>query len=298
MRRVPGRSRHGRRRAPYDQQGRRRVRRRRGIAELPASVARFRIWTAAHDGRRLGEGLVVTPDCARPPRCPSSRSERRSAATTVSSDLAVELGDALDVDHDPRPDRPVAKADDQVGAAGQQPRLGVRARPAGRRRPRGGSAARTRRVASTAPRALLDRGCQPTIAVAGSAAGLAASSRRISTLPAVPSTLMRSPVAIRWVATDVPMTAGMPNSRDEHGRMRGRAAGVGHEAGDLREQHDPGRIRHLADEDVAVTDLVELVDGAHDAGDPLDHAGDPPMPVIDPLVVRLRAGRSGPGSPS
>ena len=38
-------------------------------------------------------------------------------------------------------------------------------------------------------------------------------SRRISTRPVVPSTVSRSPVAIRWVATDVPMTAGMPNSR-------------------------------------------------------------------------------------
>src|SRR3954452_15593400 len=36
----------------------------------------------------------------------------------------------------------------------------------------------------------------------------------------------------------------------EHGRMRRQAAGVGNEAGDLREQRDPGRIGHVADEDV------------------------------------------------
>ena len=80
-------------------------------------------------------------------------------------------------------------------------------------------------------------------------------------------------MTIRWVATDVPMTAGIPNSRGEDGRMRGRPAGVGDEPGDLREEHDPGRVGHLADEDVAVADVVELVDGADDPGDALDDAG-------------------------
>ena len=37
---------------------------------------------------------------------------------------------------------------------------------------------------------------------------------RISTTPADPSTRIRSPVLIRCVASDVPMTAGIPNSRD------------------------------------------------------------------------------------
>src|SRR3954468_8934256 len=37
---------------------------------------------------------------------------------------------------------------------------------------------------------------------------------RISTTPVDPSTRIRSPVLIRFVAIDVPMTAGMPNSRD------------------------------------------------------------------------------------
>ena len=36
-----------------------------------------------------------------------------------SIDPGVELGDALEVDDDLRPDRAVAQADDQVGAAGQ-----------------------------------------------------------------------------------------------------------------------------------------------------------------------------------
>src|SRR5690242_6195371 len=37
---------------------------------------------------------------------------------------------------------------------------------------------------------------------------------RISTTPVEPSTRIRSPVLIRFVAIDVPMTAGMPNSRE------------------------------------------------------------------------------------
>ena len=60
--------------------------------------------------------------------------------------------------------------------------------------------------------------------------------------------------------------------------MRGRAARVGDEAADLGEQHDPGRVGHLADEDVAVADLVELVDRPHDAGQPSTTPGDPAMP--------------------
>ena len=41
-----------------------------------------------------------------------------------------------------------------------------------------------------------------------------ASEARISTDAVVPSTRIRSPVAMRFVAIDVPMTAGIPNSRD------------------------------------------------------------------------------------
>ena len=44
------------------------------------------------------------------------------SATRISR---VELGDALDVDDGARPDRPVAEADDQVGAAGERSRIAV-----------------------------------------------------------------------------------------------------------------------------------------------------------------------------
>ena len=69
--------------------------------------------------------------------------------------------------------------------------------------------------------------------------------------------------------------------------MRCRPAGIGDQPGDLGEQDDPGGIRHLADKDVAVADIVELVDRAHDPGDTLDNAGRRPEPVDQPLVVRL-----------
>ena len=63
----------------------------------------------------------------------------------------------------------------------------------------------------------------------------------------------------------------------EHGRMRRRAAGIGDEPGDLGEQDDPGRVGHLADQEVAVAHGIELVDRQHDPGDALDdtrRAGD------------------------
>ena len=103
----------------------------------------------------------------------------------------------------------------------------------------------------------------------GAAVGAAA---RISTTPVVPLMRIRSPFLICSVATDVPTTAGMPNSRDEDGRVRHRPARVGHEADDLGEEDDPGRVRHLADEDVARPDVVELVLAEDDAGDALDDA--------------------------
>ena len=94
-------------------------------------------------------------------------------------------------------------------------------------------------------------------------------------------------MTIRWVATDVPMTAGMPNSRARTAGCEVVPPGVGDEPGDLREEDDPGRVRHLADEDVAVADLVELVDRADDPGDALDDAGRRPEARDQPLVVRL-----------
>ena len=64
--------------------------------------------------------------------------------------------------------------------------------------------------------------------------------------------------------------------------MRGGPAGVGDKAGDLREQDHPGGVRHLADEDVAVADLVERVGVKHDPGDALDD----PRRCPSPLTIR------------
>ena len=72
------------------------------------------------------------------------------------------------------------------------------------------------------------------------------------------------------VASWVPTTAGMPNSRLSDGRVRGQPAGIGDEAGDLGEQHDPRRVGHVADEDVAGANVVELVLAQHDARHALD----------------------------
>ena len=78
---------------------------------------------------------------------------------------------------------------------------------------------------------------------------------------------------MRWVAFDVPTTAGSANSRATTAGCAGHAAGVGDEAADLREEHDPGRVRHAADEDVARLHLVELLERLDDARGPLDDAG-------------------------
>src|SRR5438445_6288651 len=58
----------------------------------------------------------------------------------------------------------------------------------------------------------------------------------------------------------------------EDGRMRGRPARVCHEPGDLGEEHNPRRVRHLADEDVPFLDLVELVDGPNHPSRTLENA--------------------------
>ena len=54
--------------------------------------------------------------------------------------------------------------------------------------------------------------------------------------------------------------------------MCGQAAGVRDQARDLGEQHDPRRIGHVADQDVAGADVVELVLAQHDPGRALDDA--------------------------
>src|SRR3954467_8841141 len=72
--------------------------------------------------------------------------------------------------------------------------------------------------------------------------------------------------------------AGAHDGRDaelarDDGRVRDRAAGLRDETLDLGEEHDPGRVRHAADEDVALLDLVELLERRHVACGSLDHAG-------------------------
>src|SRR5262245_57798600 len=52
--------------------------------------------------------------------------------------------------------------------------------------------------------------------------------------------------------------------------MAHRAADVRHRAGDLRKDGCPGRIGDLADENVALLQLRNLLDRLHDAGRPLD----------------------------
>src|SRR5438445_5305242 len=60
--------------------------------------------------------------------------------------------------------------------------------------------------------------------------------------------------------------------RDDRG-MRRNAAGVGHKPTDLREQDDPGRVRHLAHENLALLDLVEVVNGRDDTRGALGDTG-------------------------
>ena len=80
-----------------------------------------------------------------------------------------------------------------------------------------------------------------------------------------------------------------PELARDDGGMRRHAAGVRDEPGDLREQHDPRRIRHLADEDLALLYLVELVERGDAARDALDDAGRGAEPVHLVDLLRRRA---------
>ena len=115
---------------------------------LPASVARFRIWTAPDDRRRLGQGLEFAPDPLVGGDVGHHRPRPDRQPAVVLADLAVQLGDPLEIDHDPRLDRPVAQPDDQVGPARQWPRLGASLAEQGDGLARAWSVARTRRLAS------------------------------------------------------------------------------------------------------------------------------------------------------
>ena len=97
---------------------------------------------------------------------------------------------------------------------------------------------------------------------------------------------MRSPVLIRAVASEVPTTAGMPNSRDDDGRMRRDPARVGDEPGDLREEHDPGRDSSSGRRGSRPPHLVELVERRDEPGDALgDARRRRPSPVIRSAAV-------------
>ena len=100
----------------------------------------------------------------------------------------------------------------------------------------------------------------------------AATLTRISTTPVLPSTRIRSPVLMR-----VRADRGADDRRDavlagEDGRVRHGPAGVGHDRDDLAVQDLPGRVGHLADEDLARPEAVELGLGHDDARHALDDA--------------------------
>ena len=114
---------------------------------LPASVARFRIWTepttaaasaSAWKSRRIA-GVGGDVGHRRP------RAERQPAFAVT--DAIVKLGDPLEIDDDPRLDRSVAQPDDQVGAAGEQARIGPELGKQGDRGGEAWSVARTRMAA-------------------------------------------------------------------------------------------------------------------------------------------------------
>ena len=91
---------------------------------LPASVARFRIWTAPTTAAASASACVVTPDplVAQQVGHHGPRADREMPVGLP--DAPLQLGDALDVDHGARLDRAVPDADDQVGATGEKARVG------------------------------------------------------------------------------------------------------------------------------------------------------------------------------
>ena len=110
---------------PEHEQSRDGVGRRRGVADVPGQRRPVPDLDRPDDGRRLGQRLVVAPDPLvgddvghhRP------RADRQPGLAGVP-DLRVELLDPFDIDHDPRPDGPVAEPDDQVRPTRQRTRIG------------------------------------------------------------------------------------------------------------------------------------------------------------------------------
>ena len=92
---------------------------------LPASVARFRIWADPTTAAPSASASIVAPDALVADDVRHHGPGPDPQGRAVFADVAVELGDPLDVDDGPRPDRAVAEPDDQVGATGQGARLGI-----------------------------------------------------------------------------------------------------------------------------------------------------------------------------
>ena len=124
IRRVPSGTGHDHGRV-VDEQRRRGIGRRRGVADVAGQRRPVPDLDRADDGGRLGQGREFAPDprVGRDVGHHRPRPDRQPAVALA--DLAVQLGDPLEVDDDSRLDRPVAQPDDQVGPAGEQPRLGA-----------------------------------------------------------------------------------------------------------------------------------------------------------------------------
>ena len=113
-----------------DQQRRRRVGRRRRVADVAGQRRAVADLDRSDEARRLDQ---------RRERAPASPAESWMSVITVPAEMRTrpatsrdrrrQLRDALDVDHHGRRVRAVAQADDQVRAAGQHARVAHRARP-------------------------------------------------------------------------------------------------------------------------------------------------------------------------
>ena len=109
---------------PVDEEGRRCVGGRRRVADVPGEGGSVSDLHGPDDGRRLGERDVVTADAGVLGDVGHDGPRPDPEPAVVLADPGVELGDALDVDHGPRPDGPVAEPDDQVRAPGEEACLG------------------------------------------------------------------------------------------------------------------------------------------------------------------------------
>ena len=99
--------------------------------------------------------------------------------------------------------------------------------------------------------------------------------------------------------SDVPMTAGIPNSRESTAGWEVGAARVGHERRDLREQHDPRRDWSSGRRGCRRRGPRRTRrPSGRPAPIPSTTPGDPAIPLISRSSVRLRPAGTVPGSPS